>query len=397
MIIMKILFAALIIICGIFYIMYLGDFALVLFIVMLALPVVMYIFGYAAKKKIRVSFSLKENSVIKNQEFPIKLDIENSSIFPVGKAEAVIEYYNVFNNQIHSFRVLFPVQAKNRQSVSFMISSQFCGIVKIRCAYVNIFDPLRIFRFKTGKNTGTEIAVIPEGHDITGTVSYSDRVNEESNNFSDVKPGDDPSEVFDLRGYNPGDKLNRIHWKLSSKKDEFIVKEYSLPVDVPSVIFLNLRCYEDSEHTLPVFDTLMETFISISKFMLENERVHTLIYFNENQGVFTERVISSTNELSETVSELIFSISDNLYCEPPEVYFSENSNLSFSSFTFVTSRPDTDILTYIDENVDADFKNSAVIVKNYDEEAKTANRYSSMREIPVAVGRISNSIKDIEL
>ena len=394
---MKIFFAVLIIVCAVFYVMYLWDFALVLFIIMLAMPIFMFIFGYAAKKKMKVEFSLSENSVMKNQEFPVRLNIENGSIFPIGKAEAVIEYYNVFNNQIHSFKLLMPVQAKNDQSVSFKLSSKFCGIVKIRCAYVNVFDPLRLFRFRTGKNTGTEIAVIPEGHDITGNISYTDRVNEESDKFSDVQAGDDPSEVFDLRGYIAGDKLNRIHWKLSSKKDEFIVKEYSLPVDVPSVIFLNLRCYEDSEYTLPIFDTLMETFISISKFMLENERAHTVIYFNENQGFFTERTVSDTGELAEVVSELIFSISDNLYCELPEVYFSENPNLSLSSFTFVTSVPDTEILSYIDENIDADFKNAAVVVKNYDEAAKIGNRYSEIREIPVVIGRVSTSIKDIEL
>ncbi len=396
MVIMKILFAVLIVISGIFYVMYLWDFALVLFVVMLAMPVLMFIFGYMAKKRINVEFSLKERSVMKNQEFPVKLNIENESIFPIGKAEAVVEYYNVFNNQIHSFRLLLPIQAKNDQSVSFRISSKFCGIVKIRCAYINIFDPLRLFKFKVGKNIGTEIAVVPEGHDIAGTVSYTDRINEESNKFSDIQSGDDPSEVFDLRGYIAGDKLNRIHWKLSSKKDEFIVKEYSMPVDVPSVIFLNLRCYEDSEYTLPVFDTLMETFISISKFMLENERIHSVVYFNENQGFFTERTISDTNELSEVVSELIFSISDNLYCEPPEMYFAENPNLSFSSFTFVTSAPNTDILSYINDSVDADFKNAIVVVKNYDE-SKTENIYGEMREIPVVIGRISNSIKDIEL
>ena len=397
MLIMKILFALLIIISGIFYVMYLWDFALVLFVIMLVMPVFMFVFGYFAKKKIKIGFYIKDESVMKNQEFPIKLNIENGSIFPVGKAEAVIEYYNVFNNQIHSFKLLMPVQDRNEQSVSFNLSSQFCGIVKIRCAYVKIFDPLRLFKFKVGKNTNAQIAVIPEGQEIDGIASSTDRVNEESNNFSDIKSGDDPSEVFDLRNYIAGDKPNRIHWKLSSKKDEFIVKEYSLPIDVPSVIFLNLMCYEDSEYTLPVFDTLMETFISLSKFMLENERTHTVIYFDETRGVFTEKIISSMNELSETVSELIFSISDNLYCEPPELYFSENPNLSFSSFNFVTSAPNTNILSYIDENTDADFKNAIVVVKDYNEALGAENKYSELREIPVAIGKVSTSIKDIEL
>ena len=46
MLIMKILFALLIIISGIFYVMYLWDFALVLFVIMLVMPVFMFFFGY---------------------------------------------------------------------------------------------------------------------------------------------------------------------------------------------------------------------------------------------------------------------------------------------------------------------------------------------------------------
>ena len=176
----------------------------------------------------------------------------------MGKAEAHIEYYNVFNNQITSFELYLPVQARNSQRVTFQISSKFCGIIKIQNSELILFDPLRIFKFRTGRNIRTEVAVVPSGYEISGTINYTDRVNEESENFSEYRPGDDPSEVFDLREYVPGDKLNRIHWKLSSKKDEFIVKEFSLPIDVPCVVFLDLKCYEDSDYTLPVFDTLVE-------------------------------------------------------------------------------------------------------------------------------------------
>lgn len=397
MLLTKILFIVLVIVCIFFYILYLGDFALVLMVIMIAVPVIMFVTTYIAKRKIKVEFAVKDKSVAKDQSFPVQLVVTNDSIFPVGKAEAHIEYYNVFNNQITSFELYLPVQARNSQRVTFQITSKFCGIVKIKNAQLVIFDPLRIFKFKTAKNINTEIAVIPAGQEINGTISYTDRINDESDHFSEYKPGDDPSEVFDLREYIPGDKMNRIHWKLSSKKDEFIVKEYSLPIDVPCVLFLDMKCYKDDDYTLPVFDTLVETLLSVSRFLIENERIHKIIFYNAKYREFAEHQIDSPEKLRDVTNELILSVNDNLYCASPEDYFAENNLGALSSFTFITSSPDTEVLEYINDEVDSDLKNSIVIVKDADEAVKRQADYSEMSLIPVAVGRISASIKDIEI
>ena len=397
MLLTKILFIVLIIVCIFFRILYLGNFALVLLVIMITVPIIMFVTTYIAKRMIKVEFAVKDKVVAKDQSFPVQLVVTNNSIFPIGKAEAHIEYYNVFNNQITSFELYLPVQARNSQRVTFRISSKFCGIIKITNAQLILFDPLRIFKFKTGRNISTEVAVLPSARDIDGTVSYTDRINEESDHFSEYRPGDDPSEVFDLREYIPGDKLNRIHWKLSSKKDEFIVKEYSLPIDVPCVVFLDLKCYEDNDYTLPVFDTLVETFMSVSQFLIENERVHKIVYYNAKYREFTEKQVDSPEVLGEIMKELIFSINDNLYCEAPDSYFSENRLNALSSFTFISSAADEKVLEYIEDEVDSDLKNSIIVVKDADEAVRVQSGYSEMSLIPVAIGRISASIKDLEI
>lgn len=397
MVLTKILFLILIIICVFFYILYVWNFSLILLIIFVTLPVVMFVTTLITKHMIKAEFAVQNKTTPKNSSFPVQLCVTNKSIFPIGKAEAHIEYYNIFNNQINEFELLFPVQARNTQRITFQLSSKYCGILKIRSAYIDIYDPLRIFRFRTGKNVQAEIAVMPEIHEVNGAISYTDRESEESSVFSESTAGDDPSEIFDLRDYINGDKLNRIHWKLSSKKDELIVKEYSMPVDVPCMLFLNLKCYEDSEYTLPVFDTLVETLISISQFMIENERIHTVVYYNAEIRDFSEVNITSPEILAATVRNLILSISDNLYCEPPERYFQVNSNISLSSFTFITSVPDTPVLHYIEENVDADIRNAVVVVKSPESAAEACSGLSELNTVPVVIGRITSSIKDIEL
>lgn len=397
MLITKILFFVLIIVCTFFYILYVPDFALVLLIVFIALPVIMLISSFILRFSIKAEIVVKDTVMSKNQPFPVQLCITNKSFIPVGKAEAHIEYYNVFSNQISSFYLDMPIQPRNSQRVTFQLDSKFCGIIKIRTVNIKIFDPMRLFKFKTGKNIIAEVAVMPEIHDVSGTVMNIDHVCEESEVFSENKSGDDPSEIFDLREYNPGDKLNRIHWKLSSKKDEFIVKEYSLPVDIPSVLFLNLRCYEDSEYTLPVFDTLIETFLSVSQLMLDNERSHKIVFYHGGKGQFVERNVTSADDLAEVTRDIIISFNDNLYCLPPDSYFKEKSVMSISSFTLITAVPDSDIFGVIDECVQADIKNALVVVRSHGAASEIKCGYADINITPVAAGRISSSIKDIEL
>ena len=73
MLLMKIIFAILIIICAIFYIMYIWNFALVLLAVMIAIPVIMFLSAYIAKRKMQVYFTAGEKAASKNENFPIQL------------------------------------------------------------------------------------------------------------------------------------------------------------------------------------------------------------------------------------------------------------------------------------------------------------------------------------
>ena len=243
----------------------------------------------------------------------------------------------------------------------------------------------------------TEVMVSPVGYDISGIVQYSDRVNDESDVFSENRPGDDPSEVFDLREYFPGDKINRIHWKLSSKKNDFIVKEYSLPIDVPCAVFLDLRSYYSNDYILPVFDTLIETFLSLSHFLLDNERRHSVIYFDPSRNDFTEQNIGSTSDISYFIKRLFTAFSNGTECEKPEKCLNDLSASSYASFSVITSSPDLSFLDTVEEGIDADIKNAFVILESENKLSEIDGIYSSLKVNPVIIGRISASIKDIEI
>ncbi|MBQ6946315.1 MAG: DUF58 domain-containing protein [Ruminococcus sp.] len=396
MFIIRLFYIILIIAAIVFYIMYLWDFAIVLLIVLLAIPVFLLVSLWITKKNLKVSMSVNSKTIQKNQSFPVQIKIDNSSFFPVGKAEALIEYCNTFNNENVNFVLHMPIQARNEQSAVFQLNSKFCGIIKIRCAGIKIFDSLRLFSFTVGKNIELSVTVMPESHEISGIVVYSDKANDESNIYSEYKPGDDPSQIFDLRSYNPGDKLNRIHWKLSSKKDEFIVKDYSLPIDVPCLIFVDLNTDCANNLQLPMFDTIIETLISLSTFLIENEKNHSIVFYNCQKKCFSEFTVTDADSIAVVVKNLIFSLNNDTSLTYLD-YFSENSDLSLSSFVYISGSVKSDLISFIDDEIDADFKNILVTVSAEEDCLNLMDSNSNVVITPVLIGKISSSITDIEV
>lgn len=103
--------------------------------------------------------------------------------------------------------------------------SKHCGIISLRCGYAKFYDMLGIFFIpvKVGSTVlikvmpkPTKPNILPDKSMIT-VMGYK------------PKPtglGDD----YELREYRNGDSIRSIHWKLSSKYDEPIVKEPVVPV-----------------------------------------------------------------------------------------------------------------------------------------------------------------------
>ena len=67
---------------------------------------------------------------------------------------------------------------------------------------------------------------MPEQNDITIMTDQASRAKPEVGSFRSTM-GNDTAEVSELREYQEGDELKAIHWKLTSKMDRLIVREYS--------------------------------------------------------------------------------------------------------------------------------------------------------------------------
>ena len=157
------------------------------------------------------------------------------------------------------------------------VSGVHCGTVDFNIKRCKISDMLKIFtmkvkskdKFLSDKNC--TVTILPDYIPLENEIANYADMGLESDEYSKTQKGDDPSEIFDIRDYVEGDKLNRIHWKLSAKQDKTMVKDYSLPIANSIVLMIDLAKADGKADELTLFDSVVETAASVSEYLLEND------------------------------------------------------------------------------------------------------------------------------
>ena len=114
------------------------------------------------------------------------------------------------------------------------------------------------------------------------------------------RPGGGPGEDYDLRDYRPGDPLRSVHWKLSSKRDELVVRETLEPRQTTLVLTY------DHFGAPAALDQTFARLCALSWALLERGRPHHIQWASPTGGGVEGRLVDSERALLACL-ELAFS------------------------------------------------------------------------------------------
>ena len=100
-----------------------------------------------------------------------------------------------------------------------------CGALKIVSARIWMCDYLGLFRFPVSRKEERTVLVRPQPQEPADIPNMSRFLSTHAR----PKPGGGYAENHELRLYRPGDSLRQIHWKLSAKAGDLIIRE---PMDI---------------------------------------------------------------------------------------------------------------------------------------------------------------------
>lgn len=301
----KLIYIAVLIYAGVLALLYTNVQSLYVFFILLLFGVTQAALVVYLKRKVMVSLSVPDAAVNKNEPMKVSIVVENKAAIPVSCVKVIVSYENTYENlkQYQTFNL--SVDSKSTQTINFTLSSVHTGTVQVGLKKVYVYDFLRIFHCRYKKNGTVCIKVFPEVCMMESNPFIAQQDFLDSEMFSKTKSGDDPSEVFDIREYKEGDKIHRIHWKLSSKRDVVMVKEYSLPIACNMGIMVSLELRAGTQNRMEYYDALLSTVGSISYQLLMNEQMHFITWYEEKRDNYVCVSVENLDELYSAMYQLL--------------------------------------------------------------------------------------------
>ncbi len=299
-------YLALLVATAVFFILYLDTLSLILFLVVAVLPVFLFIITLIARLLSKVEVEISNSAAEKGEEALIYFVVHNRSIISLKNLKVNLFIENKFLGENEECELYVSAPALTKQTVKYAVTSEHIGSIAVKIKDVVFYDYFKLFSFKYKVNKEFVISFLPEIIPTPVNLRVNSYINNESDVFSKQKAGDDPSEIFKIRDFMGGDKLNRIHWKLTTKTGNIMVKEFSLPINTSIMIALELNAKKQEEGFLDYIDTVIETAVCLSSFLAENNiRHHIAWYDGKSESIYKED-IKSKGDLY-TVLSLILS------------------------------------------------------------------------------------------
>lgn len=321
---------------GLLSILYNTYYMGIIFLSLAAIPFLMfallsYLYGKLKIELVSVIHVAKKGEVV-----PISIWLDNPTIFPVSHIKVSLTYKNAFSDMCYKKNFMVCVDAKTKTSFLCNLYSEYAGNLEVTLNYVRIYDYLKLFSMKKRKKSQLTVAVLPVYYELEQQqfISLHSKL-VESDYYSAYKSGDDPSEVFAIREYREGDRQQRIHWKLSRKLDQLMIKEFSEPLNCSILLFVDL-CTPEELNRMLFMDSILECALSLSYTFLLSGQMHYFTWYDDKQGSCTRIRITQEKDLFEAVDGLLHVLPYSSRTDALAAYEAQHPKEQYSNLIFIT-------------------------------------------------------------
>lgn len=270
---------------------YLGQFLLAL---CLALPLLSLVLSLPGLLGCRLELSALPSALDRGGEGYWQVSIQTRSALPLARLALRLTGENLLTGEKDRKRMTLSGVSRRRPA-RLAVPAAHCGLLELRADRAWACDHLGLFSLPVPLPPPARMVCrpipaqmepprVPEGHGArTSPVSAS-------------RAG--PGEDYDLRGYRPGDPMRSVHWKLSSKWDELIVRERSETL-VPLPL-LTLDRFGPPE----ALDKLLDRLAGLSRALLDVQRPHGVLWLDRD-GQPQLRVVADEKQFNDCLLDLL--------------------------------------------------------------------------------------------
>ena len=349
----------------------------VIFVFVVTLPIISLLYILLAIPAIKIYLDNETSEVEKMTEAGFSLAITNESPVPFPFLEAEITVPSRKGTRSESTRTMLSLIPFGSYVIENRAVFKYRGQYDIGVSDIYVYDFFRFFCLRIELNMFRDIFVLPRRLLMPGTNGNDATV--ENTDSIIRRVGSDNTETSDIRTYIEGDSLRSIHWKLSSKTQDLMVKQYSRNSEQQIYIFCDTarrydpedkRFEEDvNEYTA---DGVVEAAIAVINHNLRKPNAAVSLVWFDSRGVNN---VCFARLTSTADFDGIF----RLFATSPVT----NTAQSLAELTAITQESDASGLSliYITGCADKNFASSLAGVSSVGAAGTEAYIYSPMEKV----------------
>lgn len=189
--------------------------------------------------RIKVKIEIPINVAEKNKKLMLNVKINNSSFFSLPRVRFRIEYGNTVDKKRKKVYLTADGIRKGESTRLFAFAITRSGNFEFSIKKIKIYDFTGLFSISKKVRGNASAMVLPDIDDVAITIGDGVRhFFGEAMSSDELSKGSNPEEVIDVREFRDGDRIQNVHWKLSARTDELMVKEHMAPKACPIVLML---------------------------------------------------------------------------------------------------------------------------------------------------------------
>lgn len=261
-----------------------GKVPYMFFYTVLIMPLVSLAYTFVIYMRFKYSQDVDKRFVEKgdNVNFIFNITNEDPLLFPYMRI-AFCGAETIFSEQFQ--QTSFSIPPYGKKSFYFNLNCNYRGNYEIGLKSIELVDFLGIFKL-TYKIFG------PKSITVYPRIVYLDRFElktdyqSESHSILNSRH-EDMSTILDVRQYQYGDTLKKVHWKLTAKSGELMVKKFQSTTETSSIVMLDLKkgMFTEDINTI-IEDKLIESAVSIIYYCLHNWIPIKFVYYDEGLVTF---------------------------------------------------------------------------------------------------------------
>lgn len=212
---------------------------LVFLISLLIIPPILILIQLLVMRGFDIQCHMKTGCRV-DEKLPFIIEVSRRSFFPMGVIHLNIKIKNILYDSVQIKEILLQPVEKKEMKFEYPLEMNNCGAVQVSVEQVRCYDLLGLFYRRIPVDMQVDILVYPAQLKLNMQLMRRPQTSVTGNLYDQHRKGQDVSEVAELREYREGDSLGKIHWKLSGKMDELIVRDFGYPSNYTVLILYDM-------------------------------------------------------------------------------------------------------------------------------------------------------------